>query len=146
MINIRGILVYLQLRKSVKTWIFFPQCSLSNLQNELNSLDSIKSVHEISILTKVLKVNMDIYFNDIIDSSSFPNLLKLSNITLFHKKDSRNDKRNYRPVRVYYQTYQKFSKMSWKSRSLRTFKIFFTDNKLVSAEVSMLSVSYAWEI
>ena len=64
-------------------------------------------MHETDIPTKVLKEIADIfsyfllnYFNNIIDSSSFPNHLKLANITLVHKKDSRNDKRNYRPVKL----------------------------------------------
>ena len=75
-INIIGILVCLQSKKSIKTWIFlFSNVSLSNLRNELKSLDSSKSVHE---TVKVLKGNMDIfspfllnYFNNIIDSYKF---------------------------------------------------------------------------
>ena len=85
----------------------FSSVSLSNLQNKLKTLDSSQSVHETDILTKVLKENMDIfspfllnYFNNIIDSSSSPNHLKLANITPVHKKDSRNYKKYYRPVRV----------------------------------------------
>ena len=83
----------------------FSSISLSNLQNELNSLDSSKSVHEIDIPTIVLKANMDIlspfllnYFNNLVDSLSFQSYLKLANLTLVHKKDSRNDKKNYRSV------------------------------------------------
>ena len=83
----------------------FPSVSLSNLQNELKCLDSSK--YETDIPTKVLKENIDIfppfhlnYFNNTIDSSNFPNLLKLANITPVHKKDSRNNKRNHRPVSV----------------------------------------------
>ena len=35
-----------------------------------------------------------------IDSSSLPNRLKSKNINSVHKKDSRNDKRNYQPLTV----------------------------------------------
>ena len=38
------------------------------------------------------------YFNNLIDSLSFQSYLKLANLTPVHKKDSRNDKRNYRSV------------------------------------------------
>ena len=76
---------------------YFSIVSSSNLQNELKLLDSNKSVHETDIPTKVMKENIDIfspflcnYFIHIIDSSSFPNHLKLANITPVHKKDSRN--------------------------------------------------------
>ena len=85
----------------------FSSVSLSNSKNELKSLDSSKSVHKIDIATKILKENMDIfssfliiYFNNIVDSTSFPNHLKLANIAPVQRKNSRNDKRNYRPVSV----------------------------------------------
>ena len=71
----------------------FPIVSLSNLKNELKSLDPSKSVHETEIPTKASKGSMKIfspflsnYFNNIINSSSFQNHLKLANITLVHKK------------------------------------------------------------
>ena len=83
----------------------FSSVTSSNLENELKGLGSSKSVHETDILTKLLKENMDFfsrfllnYYNDIIDSSSFPNRLKLANITPVHKKDTRKNKRNYRTV------------------------------------------------
>ena len=90
-------------------YLSFPffSVTLSNLENEFKSLDYSKSVHEADITTKVLEENMDIfppfllnYFKSIIDSSSFSNYLKLVNITPAHKKDSRNGKRNYRPVSI----------------------------------------------
>ena len=78
---------------------------LPNLQNELQSWDSIKSIHETDMPIDVLKVDMDIfsrfllnYFNNIIDFSSFPYHLKLVNTAPVHKKDSQNDKKNYRLV------------------------------------------------
>ena len=62
---------------------------------------------KLTYLLKVLKENMDVFspfllnlFYNIVDSSCLPNHLKLGNINLVHKKDSRNDKRNFRPVSV----------------------------------------------
>ena len=85
----------LAIKEKYEDLIFsFSIVSLSNLQNELKRLDSSKSVHETDIPTKVLKENMDIfscfllnYFNNIIDSSSLPNHLKLANITTVQKRD-----------------------------------------------------------
>ena len=48
-------------------------------------------------------------FNFCIDKTSFPNSLKQADITLVHKKDDRNDKNNYIPVRIL-PFYLRFSK------------------------------------
>ena len=85
----------------------FSSEGLPNLQNKLKSLGSSKSVHETDIPTKVLKENLDIfslffvnYFNNVIDSSIFPNHLIVANITLVRKKDSQKNKKNYLTVNV----------------------------------------------
>ena len=108
----------LVIKKKYKDLNFsFSRVSLSNLRNELKSLECSKSVHETDIPTKVLKENMDNfspilnYFNSIIDFSSFPNHLKLANVTPVYIKDSRNVKETIDQL-VYYQTYQKFFKIS----------------------------------
>ena len=80
----------LEIKEKYKDLNFsFSSLSSFNLKNKLKSLDTSKSVHETDVLTNILKENMDIfspffllnYINDIIDSSSFPNHLKLSNLT-----------------------------------------------------------------
>ena len=75
-------------------------------------------MHETDIPIKVLKENMDIfslflynYFNKIIDFLSFLFHLKLVNITSVYKKDSEMIKGTIDQL-VYYQTYQKFLKIS----------------------------------
>ena len=102
----------------------FSSLSSFNLKNKLKSLDTSKSVHETDVLTNILKENMDIfspffllnYINDIIDSSSFPNHLKLSNLTPVnthththihihththtHTNPAQNGERNYRIIGV----------------------------------------------
>ena len=59
------------------------------------------------IPTNIIKKNYDIFseflfanFNDIILTSLFPEQLKYADIKPVFKKDSRNDKRNYRPVSI----------------------------------------------
>ena len=59
------------------------------------------------IPTNVIKKDYDIFseflfanFNDIILISLFPEQLKFANIKPVFKKDSQNDKRNYRPVSI----------------------------------------------
>ena len=63
-------------------------------------------------------------------SSSFSNYLKLANITPVHKKDSRNDKRNYRPVSVISYVLQVFENI-WNQKSLYTLRIFLANSKLL---------------
>ena len=59
------------------------------------------------IPTNIIKKDYDIFseflfanFNDIILISLFPEQLKFANIKPVFKKDSQNDKRNYRPVSI----------------------------------------------
>ena len=73
-------------------------------------------MHETDIRTKVLAENMDIslpsllnYFNKMIDSSRFPNHLKLANTTLVHKKTHEMIKETINQS-VSYQIYQRFLK------------------------------------
>ena len=59
------------------------------------------------IPTNIIKKNYDIFseflfanFNDIILTSLFPEQLKFADIKPVFKKDSQNDKWNYRPVSI----------------------------------------------
>ena len=59
------------------------------------------------IPTNIIKKNYDIFseflfanFNDIILTSLFPEQLKFADIKPVFKKDSQNDKKNYRPVSI----------------------------------------------
>ena len=59
------------------------------------------------IPTNIIKKDYDIFseflfanFSDIILISLFPEQLKFANIKPVFKKDSQNDKRNYRPVSI----------------------------------------------
>ena len=105
-------------------------------------------MHETDIPTKLLKENIDIfspfllsYFKNLINSSSFPNNLKLANTTPAHKKDSRNDKRNYRPVSVLLNISNALENILNQQISAH-FDNIFSKQKLVSAEISMYNTLF----
>ena len=63
--------------------------------------------------------------------------------TQTHTNPAQNGERNYRIIGVL-SIYSKLLKISWISRTLHTFKTFFPNNKLFTAEISF-SYSYAWK-
>ena len=81
--------------------------SKEDLLYQLNSLDPTKATQKSDIPTNIMKKNYDIFsellfenFNNIILTSLFPEQLKYADVKSTCKKDSRNDKRNYRPVSI----------------------------------------------
>ena len=85
----------------------FSQTSIEDIKKEINNLDPNKATPDSDIPTKILKDNSDIVspfifrnINSGIVQSSFSLNLKLADVTPVYKKDSRNEKSNYRPVSV----------------------------------------------
>ena len=86
--------------------------SFRNIQKEflisvIDSLDSSKTCQKQDIPIKVIKNNSDIFSNILFESinhcfstSCFPDELKHSEVIPIHKKDSKLDKANYRPVSI----------------------------------------------
>ena len=81
--------------------------TLNEIINETKSLDESKASLSNDIPTNVIKENYDIFatfitenFNNMIENSVFPVSLKQADIKPIHKKDSRSDKENYRPVSI----------------------------------------------
>ena len=75
--------------------------------NEIKSLDESKASQSNDSLSNVIKENFDVFttfitenFNNMIENSVFPVSLKQADIKPIHKKDSRSDKENYRPVSI----------------------------------------------
>ena len=73
----------------------------------VKSLDPAKSTTNKNIPIKILKSNIDVcikeltsIFNNMIDTSIFPNNLKKADVTPVHKKGDRTMVSNYRPVSV----------------------------------------------
>ena len=84
---------------------------------QLNSLDPTKVTQKCDIPTNIIKKDYDIFseflvvnFNFIILTSLFPEQLKFAEIKTKFKKDSPNDKRNYRLVLVFSLTFLKHMK------------------------------------
>ena len=86
---------------------FHFQVLLNEIINERKSLDESKAAESNDIPTKLVKENCHIFttfitenFNNMIENSVFPVSLKQADIKPIHKKDSRRDKENYRPLSI----------------------------------------------
>ena len=72
--------------------------SLTDVEIEIKSLDTNKASYLSDIPIKVLKQNLNFisgYVNKSIISSTFPSILRLTDITPVYKKDSWYKKSNY---------------------------------------------------
>ena len=70
-------------------------------------LDASKATQSDDIPTKITKNNSDIFcrffqanFNNAIELTTFPQQLKYADVKPVFKKDSRTDKKNYRPISI----------------------------------------------
>ena len=84
---------------------FISPTDKSEIENIIPSLDSNKSVGPNSIPTKILKLlkndissQLSEIFNISFSSGVFPSILKTAKVILVHKKDSKLDFSNYRPI------------------------------------------------
>ena len=73
----------------------------------INNLDTSKAAQQGDIPTKIIKDNKDLFsyfisasFNNAVNKGVFPNELKQADIKSIYKKESRNEKQNYRPVSI----------------------------------------------
>ena len=73
----------------------------------IRNLNIRKSCQTTDFPTKVIKLNSDIlakfiykHFNCCFDRGEFPNELKHAELVPVHKKNSKRDKENFRPVRI----------------------------------------------
>ena len=73
----------------------------------LKNLEANKATQNTDIPTKLSKENLDVFadfifenLNDSISQSIFPSALKLANVTLVHKKDSKSKKDHYWSISV----------------------------------------------
>ena len=85
----------------------FGYSTYESVFKEIMSLNSSKACPKTTIPTKIIKENCDLFalklhadFKFSIDHASFPNNLKLADISPVHKKGDRTDKTNYRPVSI----------------------------------------------
>ena len=73
----------------------------------INNLDTSKATQQGDAPTKIIKDNKDIFsyfisaiFNNAVNKGVFPDELKHADIKPIYKKESRNEKENYRPVSI----------------------------------------------
>ena len=99
----------------------FRRVSKEDLLYQLNSLDPTKVTQKYDIPTTIIKKNYDIFseflfenFNNIILRSLFPEQLKYADVKPVFKKDSRNNKRNYRPVSIISKVSKKYKRLLYK--------------------------------
>ena len=85
----------------------FSNVEYSEIIKEINNLKTNKSTQDTDIPTKLIKDNLDIFadfilenLNGCIDESVFPSSLKNAIITPVHKKGAKTLKDNYRPVSI----------------------------------------------
>ena len=85
----------------------FKHATYDDVVKEIISLNLPKASPKTSIPPKIIKDNCDLFsiklhvdFNFSIDNASFPNNLKLADISPVYKKGDRTDKTNYRPVSI----------------------------------------------
>ena len=90
-----------------KSHFSFKNVQKEEILKELNNLNINKATQNTDIPTKIIKENSDIFgdfifsnFNCCINTSSYPSLLKRADITPVHKKDSKSEKNNHRPVSI----------------------------------------------
>ena len=84
---------------------FVSPTNKTEIENVISSLDSNNSVERNSIPTKILKIlktyissQLSGIFNISFSSSVFPSIIKTAKVIPVHKKDSKLDFSNYRPI------------------------------------------------
>ena len=112
--------------------------SLTETAKELKSLNTNKTFYSSDIPTKILKQNIDFfsffilsYVNKLISSSTFPSILKLSDITSVYEKVSQYEKSNYQPISILPNLLKIFENFLYDQIS-SFLKIFSLNIKLVS--------------
>ena len=101
----------LEIKKKVFSDVAFPfsfkEVTLNEIINKIKSLDQSRATQSNDIPTKVIIENYDIFatfitesFNIMIENSVFLVSIKQAAMKPIYKKDSRNEKENYRPVSI----------------------------------------------
>ena len=85
----------------------FSKIHRDEILSDILKLETSKACQDTDIPTKIVKENAEIFsnvlvssFNDSIEKSNFPSILKNASITPVFKKGDRNSKDNYRPVSI----------------------------------------------
>ena len=125
------------LKNSSNTSFFVSPTDKTEIENVISSLDSNKSVGPNSIPTKVLRLlkndissQLSEIFNISFSSGVFPSILKTAKVIPVHKKDSKLDFSNYRPISLLSNT----EKISERLMYNRIYKFFSANNLIYSLQ------------
>ena len=93
--------------KNFESIFSFKKTTPEEVVKVIRNLSIRKICNTLNILTQVIKLNLDIlakciykHFSYCIDRGEFPNELKHVELVPAHKKNSKRDKENYRPVSI----------------------------------------------
>ena len=106
-----------------KSHFSFKNVQKEEILKELNNLNINKATQNTDIPTKIIKENSefgDFIFSNLnccINTSSYPSLLKRADITPVHKKDSKSEKNNYRPISILSNTSKLYERIMFKQIS-----------------------------
>ena len=121
------------LKNRSNIFFFVKATDKTEIMNIISSLDSNKSVGPNSIPTKVLKLlkngissQLPEIFNISFSSGAFPSILKIAKVIPVHKKDSKLDFSNYRPITLLSNS-EKNLKRLMHGRICK----FFSDNNII---------------
>ena len=140
-----------------KSHFSFKNVQEEEILKELNNLNINKATQNTDIATKIIKENSDIFgdfifsnFNCFINSPSYPLLLKRADITPVHKKDSKSEKNNYRPVSILSNISKVHERITFKQMSEFFESSFFSKylcgfGKGFSAQHCLVSMLKKWK-
>ena len=135
----------------------FKNVQEEEILKELNNLNINKATQNTDIPTKIIQENSDIFgdfifsnFNCYINTSSYPSLLKRADITPVHKKDSKSEKNNYRPVSILSNISKVYERIIFKQMSEFFESSFFSKyqcgfRKGFSAQHCLVSMLEKWK-
>ena len=101
-------IIAIQNKFKVGDVFYFRELEKEGIQKEIHKLNNSKVSQHSDIPTKIIKSNSDIFsdflyvsINSSIKSSLFPSCLKTADITSIYKKEKKDLKENYRPVKYF---------------------------------------------
>ena len=107
-----------------KSHFSFKNVQKEEILIELNNPNINKATQNTDIPTKIIKENSDKFgdlifsnLNCFINTSLHSSLLKRADITPVHKKDSKSEKNNYRPVSILSNTSKVYERIMFKQMS-----------------------------
>ena len=135
----------------------FRPTTAKEVEQIIKNIDSHKSQPESDLPSNIIKLSSGVFaefisksINHSFEISEFPDVLKLSTIIPLHKKCSKNDKSNYRPISIL-PVISKIYERIYPNQLSEYFKNFFNDQqcgfrKNFSTQTTLLSMEELWKL